>query len=78
MLLFSGKCLQAQLTTVKGSLLDTTSQSPVYNAVVSVLSAKDSVLIKFVRSRKDGTFEKFAESQSKNDLDSLDLQAFEF
>ncbi len=46
----------SQKTTVSGALSDD-EQKPVHNAVVALLTPKDSILYKFTRSDKDGKFE---------------------
>lgn len=59
-LLFSlflfGTVSKAQTTIVKGKLMDTTNQKPVANAVVALLTPKDSIFHKFTRSGADGSF----------------------
>lgn len=42
--------------TVKGSIVDTTLQLSLSNSVISVLNSKDSTLVNFARSNKDGKF----------------------
>lgn len=44
-------------TSVKGSISDTTNRQNLPNTVISLLKAKDSVLVKFTRSDKEGNFE---------------------
>lgn len=46
----------SQETTVSGTLSDE-DQKPVHNAVVALLTPKDSILYKFTRSDKEGKFE---------------------
>ncbi len=46
----------SQETTVSGALSDE-NQNPVHNAVVALLTPKDSILYKFTRSDKEGKFE---------------------
>ncbi len=46
----------SQQSTLKGQLSDSSAHTPVKNAVVLVLSAKDSVLQSFTRSKADGSF----------------------
>src|ERR1700712_2086706 len=41
---------------VKGNVIDTTSNTKLANSTVSVLSAKDSTLVKFTRVNTAGTF----------------------
>lgn len=49
---------QAQTTTgIKGIVTDTLNKQNLYNAVISVLRPKDSVLVKYTRSQKNGQFE---------------------
>jgi hypothetical protein len=48
---------RAQNASIKGTITDTLNKQNLANSSVSVLSAKDSVLIKFTRSDKDGKFE---------------------
>ncbi len=47
----------AQNATIKGTITDTLNKQNLANSSVSVLRAKDSVLIKFTRTDKDGKFE---------------------
>ena len=47
---------QAQTISVTGAVEDTINQKGVKNAVVALLSAKDSVLYKFVRTGADGKY----------------------
>jgi hypothetical protein len=54
-LLLSGTAF-AQTTVVKGVLMDTANKKPVANAVVSLLTPKDSVFHRFTRSGADGSF----------------------
>ncbi len=46
----------AQLSTVKGNLKDTVANVDVSNAVVALLTPKDSVLRSFTRSKPDGSY----------------------
>lgn len=46
----------AQDKNISGILQDTTSKSPVKNAVVALLSPNDSMLVDFTRSADDGTY----------------------
>jgi hypothetical protein len=48
--------LYAQQSSIKGSVVDTTSKINLYNAVVTLLSAKDTSLVKFTRAATDGSF----------------------
>ena len=47
----------SQQSTLKGSITDTLNKQNLSNAVISVLRAKDSVLVKFVRTDALGNFE---------------------
>lgn len=47
----------AQQVSIKGTITDTLNKQNLSNAVVSALRAKDSVLVKFTRTNKDGNFE---------------------
>ncbi len=47
----------AQKSSLKGTVTDTLNKQNLRNAVVSVLRAKDSVLVKFVRTDAQGNFE---------------------
>jgi hypothetical protein len=47
----------AQNTSVKGIVVDTLNKQNLGNSSVSILRAKDSVLVKFTRTDKDGKFE---------------------
>jgi len=46
----------SQNTTVSGTLKDTTEKKPLKNAVVALLTVKDSILYKFIRTDADGNF----------------------
>ena len=52
----SGSVFAQQNGTVKGLVTDTLNKQNLTNAVVSVLRAKDSVLVKFTRTNKEGNF----------------------
>lgn len=54
--LFSFSFSNAQVTKVMGSVKDTTSNLSVSNAVVALISPKDSVLKSFTRTAPDGTY----------------------
>ena len=56
LLLFVASSAFSQLQTLKGRLKDTSENRTLVNTVISVLSKKDSVLIKFTRADKDGNF----------------------
>lgn len=49
--------LNAQVSSLKGNLQDTTEKRALSNAVVSILHKKDSTLARFTRSDKNGAFE---------------------
>ena len=53
---FSILFINAQQTSFSGKIIDNTSQKPIYNAVVILISAKDSSIQSFVRTKVDGTF----------------------
>jgi hypothetical protein len=56
--LFLSNTLQAQVSgTVKGYVIDTTNNSPLTKASISLLRAQDSILIKFTRAKENGYFE---------------------
>jgi Outer membrane protein beta-barrel family/Carboxypeptidase regulatory-like domain len=54
-LLLSGAAM-AQTTFVTGSVSDTTNKKPVANAVITLLTPRDSVFYSFTRSGADGSF----------------------
>src|SRR4030095_6379758 len=56
LLFFVASAAFSQTQTLKGSLKDTSENRSLVNTVVSVLSKKDSVLIKFTRADKNGNF----------------------
>ena len=47
----------AQQSSVTGIIKDTTSKSEVKNAVVALLSTKDSTLVDFTRTKSDGSYQ---------------------
>jgi hypothetical protein len=47
----------AQTGSLKGTVVDSTNKVNLHNAVVSLLRPKDSVLVKFVRTNPQGSFE---------------------
>ncbi len=56
--LFLSNTLQAQKSgTVKGYVTDTINKSTLTKASVSLLRAKDSILVKFTRTKENGSFE---------------------
>ncbi|HWC52347.1 MAG TPA: outer membrane beta-barrel protein, partial [Chitinophagaceae bacterium] len=46
----------AQTSSIKGTITDTVEKRNLVNSVVALLQSKDSVLVKFTRSDKDGHF----------------------
>ena len=56
LLLFSAKLCAQDSFSVRGVVIDTTSELSLENAVVNVLHAKDSILVNFTRATKDGSF----------------------
>src|SRR5688572_4477308 len=56
-LLFISSLLYAQTQTLKGIVKDTSESRILANTVISVLSKKDSVLVKFTRADKNGNFQ---------------------
>jgi hypothetical protein len=52
-----GAAAMAQKSSLKGSIRDTLNKQNLSNAVISVLRAKDSVLVKFTRTDAQGNFE---------------------
>jgi hypothetical protein len=56
LLLFIASSAFSQSQTLKGTLKDTSENRSLANTVISVLTKKDSVLVKFVRADKDGSF----------------------
>jgi Outer membrane protein beta-barrel family/Carboxypeptidase regulatory-like domain len=55
-LLLSSFAAQAQTGTIKGTVLDTTNRKAVVNAVVTLLTPKDSLFYKFTRTDNEGRF----------------------
>lgn len=55
-LLFSPMGLLAQVSTLEGSIKDTTSSKNLQNAVVSLLQQEDSILVDYTRADVDGHF----------------------
>lgn len=55
-LAMGGSVFAQQNGTVKGLVSDTLNKQNLSNAVVSVLRSKDSVLVKFTRTNKEGNF----------------------
>ena len=56
LLIFIATSAFSQSQTLKGTLKDTSENRSLANTVISVLTKKDSVLVKFVRADKDGNF----------------------
>ena len=56
LLLFIASSAFSQSQTLKGTLKDTSENRSLANTVISVLTKKDSVLVKFARADKDGNF----------------------
>lgn len=56
-LFFSVTAVMAQKSSIKGSIRDTLNKTNLSNAVISVLRAKDSVLVKYTRTNAEGNFE---------------------
>jgi hypothetical protein len=56
LLIFIASSAFSQSQTLKGTLKDTSENRVLVNTVISVLSKKDSVLVKFTRADKDGNF----------------------
>ena len=57
-LLLSGTCIFAQSTGgIRGTIMDTAAKSPISDVTVTVLQAKDSSLVTFGRTNKNGAFE---------------------
>ncbi len=48
---------QDRTSVLKGNITDTLNKVPLGNAVIAVLRKKDSVMVKFTRSDKEGAFE---------------------
>ena len=48
--------VSAQTTSVKGTVVDNTENKNLQNTVISLMRAKDSVLVKFTRADKAGQF----------------------
>src|SRR4026207_326676 len=56
LLLFIFSSAFSQTQTLKGTLRDTSENRSLANTVISVLSKRDSVLVKFTRADKNGSF----------------------
>ena len=46
----------SQQYKISGSVIDTSENKPLQHAVVSVIRSSDSVLLKFARTKEDGSF----------------------
>jgi hypothetical protein len=57
LMLFTSLLSFSQLSSLKGTVTDSVEKKNPANAVVSVLRNKDSVLVKFARTEKDGSFQ---------------------
>jgi len=57
LLLFVASSAYSQSQILKGAIKDTSENRNIINTVISVLSKKDSVLIKFTRADKNGNFQ---------------------
>jgi len=55
-LLFLSATAFSQSVTLSGNIKDTTEKKPVKNAVVAILTVKDSILYKFTRTNAEGSF----------------------
>jgi hypothetical protein len=55
-LIFIAQLAFAQTTSLKGSVVDNTDHKNLQNTVISLMRAKDSVLVKFARADKAGNF----------------------
>lgn len=55
-LFFSFTSIFAQQSSIKGAVADTTDNKNLQNTLITVLSAKDSTLIKFTRADRSGNF----------------------
>lgn len=49
-------CSKAQLSTITGSIADTSENKKIQQGVISLLKKSDTTLVKFTRSDKDGKF----------------------
>jgi len=57
LLLFIASFVFSQSQTLKGTIKDTSENRNLINTVISVLNKKDSVLVKFARADKNGSFQ---------------------
>src|SRR5205085_8680402 len=46
----------SQQYKISGSVIDTSENKPLHNAVVSVIRPSDSILVSFTRTKEDGSF----------------------
>ncbi|MEO8855242.1 MAG: carboxypeptidase regulatory-like domain-containing protein, partial [Ginsengibacter sp.] len=53
---FAPQIANCQTSTIKGALADSSNNETPYNAVIAILRQKDSTLVKFARSDKNGKF----------------------
>ena len=56
LLLFCATAAFSQSASIKGTITDTSEKRNLSNAVISLLTKKDSILVKFTRSNKEGNF----------------------
>jgi hypothetical protein len=56
-LLFSSLFIYGQAPSLKGKVIDTIENIKLHNAVISILSPKDSALVVFGRAKADGNFD---------------------
>ena len=56
LLLFCATAAFSQSASIKGTITDTSENRNLSNAVISLLTKKDSILVQFTRSNKDGNF----------------------
>src|SRR6185436_20558882 len=57
----------SQSASIKGTITDTSEKKNLGNAVITLLTKKDSILVKYIRSDKDGNF-KIAQVDTGNYL----------
>jgi hypothetical protein len=56
LIVISSIAVYSQQAIIKGFITDTAEKKPLSNSVVALLRAKDSTLLKFTRSKADGSF----------------------
>ena len=66
LLLFLSATAMSQQFKISGKVVDTSENKPLENAVVSILRSSDSILLKFTRTKADGTFDISGLSSKKN------------